>query len=78
MNDETMQPLKVRTQQEALDELGRELNVRKRCFPRWILDGRVSATDAQDRIDRLATAIQLLNAVVVENPTVEVRTSAPA
>lgn len=49
-----------RSVQEALDELERELNVRSRCFPRWIEDGRVSRTDAQDRLDRLATAFKLL------------------
>lgn len=59
---ECMQPLQVRNRQEALDELHRELGIRKRCFKRWIADGRVSATDAQDRLDRLATAIQLINA----------------
>lgn len=46
--------------QAALDELQRELNVRMRCFPRWIQEGRVSATDAQDRIDRLHTALTML------------------
>ena len=78
MNEGTMEPKRERSQQEALDELQRELNVRKRCFPRWVGDGRVSATDAQDRIDRLATAITLLAAAVVESPTVEVRTSQKA
>jgi hypothetical protein len=46
--------------QAALDELFRELQVRVRCFPRWIQEGRVSRTDAQDRIDRLHTAHELL------------------
>ena len=70
MNEGTMEPRTERTKQEALDELQRELNVRKRCFPRWIGDGRLSATDAQDRLDRLATAVTLLQGVVVETPTV--------
>lgn len=51
-----------RTDQEALDELRREFNVRARCFPRWVQDGRVSATDAQDRLDRIAWAIEILRA----------------
>ena len=62
MNEETMEPGKPRSAEEALDELNRELNVRRRCFPRWVKDGRVSNTDAHDRIDRLATAIDLLSA----------------
>lgn len=57
---EQMQPKQLRDRQQALDELHRELGIRKRCFRRWIADGRVSATDAQDRIDRLATAIELI------------------
>lgn len=62
MSDQaTMEPKTSRCKQEAVDELTRELNVRRRCFPRWVADGRVSATDAQDRLDRLATAIELIN-----------------
>jgi hypothetical protein len=57
-----MEPKQKRSRTEALDELNRELNVRKRCFDRWIQDGRLSATDAVDRLERLATAIELLNA----------------
>lgn len=58
--NEGMQVLHFRSPQEALDECERELNVRKRCFARWIADGRVSRTDAQDRLDRLGTAVKLL------------------
>jgi hypothetical protein len=61
---EWMESKNVRPGQEALDEVKRELSVRQRCFPRWIRDGRVSATDAQDRIDRLATAYDLLEGLV--------------
>ena len=42
--------------QEAVDELERELTVRSRCFPRWVTEGRVSRSDAIDRLDRMATA----------------------
>lgn len=59
-----MESKSVRPGQEALDEVKRELSVRQRCFPRWVRDGRVSATDAQDRIDRLATAYDLLEGLV--------------
>jgi hypothetical protein len=52
---------------EALDELIREFNVRARCFPRWVQDGRVSGTDAQDRLDRLATAIELLRKLIPQS-----------
>lgn len=55
---------KLSTPQAAVDEIERELNVRIRCFPRWVAEGRVSRTDAQDRIDRLHTAYELLKGVV--------------
>ena len=58
-----MQVRTHRSIQEALDEVARELNVRSRCFPRWITEGRVSRTDAQDRLDRLATAHVLLESL---------------
>lgn len=47
----------------ALSELTRELNVRERCFPNWIADGRLNRIDAIDRRDRLATAFKLLQDV---------------
>lgn len=58
--DTTMGVLNYRGVQEALDECRREWRVRARCFKRWIDDGRVATTDAQDRLDRLATACRLL------------------
>lgn len=61
MDQENMKVQRARELQEAIDEVERELNIRSRCFPRWIKDGRVSRTDAQDRLDRLATAFTWLN-----------------
>jgi hypothetical protein len=58
-----MEPKTARPLAEAIDEVFRELCVRKRCFPKWIQEGRVSGTDAQDRIDRLATAWEILTAM---------------
>ena len=61
-----MEPKRIRDLVEAVDECQRELNVRRRCFPRWVADGRVSATDAQDRVDRLATAIEHLQQLILK------------
>jgi len=61
MESTSMQVKVKRSVQEARDELAREYAVRARCFPRWVTEGRVSATDAQDRLDRLASAIEYLN-----------------
>lgn len=55
-----LKPVRERSQAEALDELHREFGVRQRCFHRWVDDGKLSMTDAQDRIDRLATAIAIV------------------
>ena len=64
MSEEYMTVNRYRGPSEALDELEREANVRSRCFPRWIREGKVSMTDARDRLDRLASAIKLLDALV--------------
>jgi hypothetical protein len=61
-----------RTTREAIDEINRELNVRSRCFPRWIKEGKVSNTDAQDRLDRLASAILILEMLDEAPPTATV------
>ena len=50
-------PKAQRTLEEAFDELVRERNVRIRCFPRWVAEGRMSKTDAHDRLDRISSAV---------------------
>ena len=42
------------TNQNAYDEAMRELQVRERCFPGWVRDGRISGSDARDRLNRQA------------------------
>lgn len=60
----TLAEPKLVSLQAALDELQREQNVRIRCFPRWVQEGRVSLTDAQDRLDRMHTALTSLGALL--------------
>lgn len=48
--------LKPRDVEECIDELERELLVRIRCYDRWVDDGRISRTDARDRMQRMASA----------------------
>jgi len=50
-----------RSVEEALIEVDRELNVRRRCFPDWVNAGKLSMGDAKDRLERLARACQLLS-----------------
>lgn len=59
---------KDRTLEEAASEVERELSVRTRCYSRWIDDGKMSRVDAQDRYDRLATALEWLNALSALSP----------
>ena len=69
-----MEPRTARPIQEQLDELNRELNVRQRCFDRWVKEGRMTATDAQDRLDRLASAVETVNNVMESQKTDGVQT----
>jgi hypothetical protein len=50
--EEPMRPI-----EEAVSELERELLVRKRCYGRWVDDGKLSRVDAIDRYARLQSAL---------------------
>lgn len=49
-----------RTLDEAMDEVRRELDVRRRIYDRWIMEGKLSRTEAMDRMCRLLTAMKAL------------------
>lgn len=49
-----------RSCEEAQAELEREAHVRKRIYDRWIQEGKLSRTEAWDRMERLLTALRLL------------------
>lgn len=38
----------------------REAQVRKRCFDRWIEEGKLSRVDAWDRMERILSALNYL------------------
>jgi hypothetical protein len=44
----------------ALGEVQRELQVRERCYPRWVEEGKMSRIDAKDRMERQIMAEKLL------------------
>lgn len=48
----------------ARDELSRESHVRERCFPRWVTEGRMSQTEADDRLTRHKNALAVLDAAL--------------
>src|SRR5262245_60923932 len=57
---------------ECLDELTRELEVRRRIYDRWISESRMSWTEARDRYIRHAGAINFLRqAVELEAANIE-------
>lgn len=49
-----------RTLEEALAEVEREINVRLKCFDRWVSEGRLSRIEARDRLERMMAAYNLL------------------
>lgn len=57
-----------RSIEEALSELGREMQVRTRCFPRWVAEGRMSKVEACDRLERHEAAIQYLEQLRQADP----------
>ena len=50
----------MRSLEEALSEVQREVQVRKRCFPRWVSEGKLTRIDAADRLERLEAAAEYL------------------
>ena len=43
----------------ALGELTREREVRERCYPRWVEEGKMSRIDAKDRMARILLAEEI-------------------
>lgn len=49
-----------RSLEEAISEVQREMDVRKRLFDKWVSEGRMSWTDAHDRLERQCSALKHL------------------
>lgn len=49
-----------RSLDEAMSEIQREMDVRRRLFDKWVSEGRMSWVDAHDRLERLCTALKML------------------
>jgi hypothetical protein len=67
-----------RTAQEAASELRRELGVRRRCYGRWIADGKLTDVEANDRLERMDLALELVDRVVALQAVPERRAAAAA
>lgn len=46
-----------RSLEEAVSEIQREMDVRKRLFDRWVSEGKMSWVDAHDRLERHMSAL---------------------
>lgn len=51
---------KHRSLDEAASEVGREIDVRRRLYDKWVGEGRLTWVDAHDRLERLLAALQFL------------------
>ena len=49
-----------RSLEEALAEVEREIQVRLKCFDKWVGEGRLSFVDAFDRMERMLSAVKHL------------------
>lgn len=49
-----------RSHEEAVDEVQRECDVRRRLYDKWVADGKLSRSDAHDRLERLLAALAIL------------------
>ena len=49
-----------RSLEEAVSELQREIDVRRRLYDKWTSDGKQSWVEAHDRLERLMTALKHL------------------
>jgi hypothetical protein len=60
-----METMSKRTLQEAASEVRRELGIRRRCYGRWIADGKLDEVEATDRIERLEKALDVVERAVL-------------
>lgn len=49
-----------RTLEEAISEVQREMDVRRRLYDKWVSEGKLSHVDAHDRLERIMAALQFL------------------
>lgn len=55
---------------EAFGELERETQVRSRCYDKWQEDGKVSWSDARDRMARIGAAVALFRQLIEHEPAI--------
>lgn len=60
MKDYTARTNGSRSLEEAVSEVQREIEVRRRLYDRWISEGKLSRIDAHDRLERMLSALKFL------------------
>jgi len=63
-NEQVLFGFSVDTLEAALGECQREAQVRERCYPKWVAEGRVSKIDARDRELRIKNAVQIIDSLL--------------
>lgn len=58
MNEENQ--INAERAQKAYDESSRELEVRGRCYPKWVAEGRLSRSDATARYAAQEDVVRIL------------------
>lgn len=61
----------TRSLEEAVSEVQRELDVRRRLYDRWVTEGRMSRVDAHDRLERMLSALRFLLALPEDTKAAE-------
>jgi hypothetical protein len=56
--------LDMETLEAAIGEVNRERQVRERCYPRWVAEGKLSKIDAKDRLARIINAEEIMQLVI--------------
>lgn len=56
-----------RTLDEAISEIQREIDVRRRLYDRWVTEGKFSYVDGHDRLERMLTALKILLTVTEDD-----------
>ena len=52
--------MKIMDPDECIDELNREISVRRRCFDRWISEGRLGRSEGKFRMAAMLLARQIV------------------
>lgn len=62
----------ARSLEEAVSEVQREIDVRRRLYDRWVEQGKLTRVDAHDRLERMLSALRYLLACPADKAAADV------